>query len=250
MSWYSSSWQRRAAIAVDNRTGNSGGPYDVTLTIPPEWGLFWGSVLATGLDIRVCRADGRTLISHHRETWTYASRAGVINIEDAILTEEKWSQLWLYWGNSTATETSSSFTLASERTGYIYAGLPGRWRASAAPERPDATKPRRDLAKLSAEAGWVWFDFRPQLLEGGPNEGRRIWEEIASLTSFEVLNVGGTNQTGMLDLAKIQMIDGWVGCWLQAGSSGTPYVGVCKVVTTQGRTLEARARIPVRDPTV
>ena len=248
MSWYSSSWAYRAPIAVDNRSGNTGGPYDVEFAVPPERGLFWDQVLSSGADIRVTRANGRTLVDHRLEAWTYASKNAVIQLDGAALTEQRWSQLWLYWGNASASSAAASFTASSPVTGELYPGRPGRWRASGAPERADAARPRANVGKKSSESGWLWFDFRPQLLEGTPYEGKRIWEEIAALESWEVLNGAGTPQASMVDLSKVRMIDGWVGCWLKAGSSGTAYAGVCQVTTTQGRTLEARARIPVRDP--
>ena len=56
MSWYHANSRYRVPIAIDNNGGAA--TIDATLTIPPDFGLFWNQVSANGHDIKVTDSNG------------------------------------------------------------------------------------------------------------------------------------------------------------------------------------------------
>lgn len=246
MSWINGGYAKRAAIAIDN-TGAAASPKDVTVAIPREWDFFWGSVLSTGFDLRFTKADGAVILDHKRTTWTYASRAATLEI-DACPVVTGMCVAWMYWGLSSASDGATTPTISSALTGTIHVGAAAPLRTLALPERPGATTPRTSFAKLSGEATWLWFDFEPRLhtAAGGVN-GAAAWEELAAVTAVHVYDAAGVDQTAMYDKTLTRFVDAAVGVWVLGGTTGTDYTVVVRVTTTQGRTLEARARLRVRD---
>ena len=204
-------------------------------------------MLNTAYDIRFAKADGVVVLAHKRTTWTYADRAATLEV-DAVPVVSGMCMLWMYWGLSNAADGATTPTIASALTGTIHMGAPAPFRTLALPERPGATVPRANWAKLSGEAAWLWFDFEPRLhsAAGGAN-GSAAWEEIAAVTAVHVYDAAGVDQTAMYDKTLTRLLEASVGVWVLGGTTGTDYTVVVRITTTQGRTLEARARLRVRD---
>lgn len=246
MSWYSSSYKYRFPVAVDNLAGAAAG-FDISFTIPKDLEEFWSTVLSTGYDIRVCTSDGATLAVFQRQSWTYATRTAVIECQNVSLAAASMCQIWLYWGYASASDGAGSFVAASPKTGYLFPAVPRTHIVRAQPERPGDTTPRNKVHKLSAEKVRIWWDFRGLLLTRGlPYNGSRLHEEIDSVILVDV-QLATVSQATMIDTSKTRFLDGWVGTWVQAGTSGTTYTAICRIDTNLGRRLEARVLVYVRD---
>lgn len=246
MSWLDDNYRFRAPIAIDNSAGG-GGTSDVTITIPSDWDLFWSNVQSTGYDIRITTEGGGTAATWQRSSWTYATRTGVIQLDNYTMAASTTAQAWIYWGYASATDASGSFTASSPITGRIFLGAAPPRVVVVSPERIHDVSPRTQLSKLSSEAVYVLWDFRKMLLRRrDPVEGSSVYEEISYVSSVEVQSQG-TPQASMVDTTKTRLMDGAVVTWLKAGTSGTTYTAICKVVTTLGQTIEARAKVRVYD---
>lgn len=254
MAWYSSSWKYRRAITID-ATGPAS-TVDVEAAIPATDDEFWSNVNASGDDIVVTAADGITPLTYDLASFNTNTRTGTIEIDGMAVTAGFMVNAFVYWGNSGATNSLTTFSPSSAVTGAIefVSGAPV-FTVRATRERPGATTPRRPLSKGSAEQIYVDFDFS-DLLEllppGSAYEGHLAHEEIAHLSSFQVL-LSGVDQTAMYTTTAHRFLPyGRVRCLVKAGSSGSDYTLVCSVVTSRPgssitRTLTARAALRVRD---
>jgi len=123
MAYYDENYRYRVAVAVDFTTLSGTGTNDVSFTVPRFWDQFWGTIQADGDDVRVCDSDGATLLDYQWSTFTYASRAGVIEVDNVPYTSLPAAGgtkvIWLYFGYDAATDGSSSFTASGALTGVI-----------------------------------------------------------------------------------------------------------------------------------
>lgn len=256
MAWYDSSWQYRRAITVDV-TGTAA-PYtvDVEASIPATDDEFWSNVNASGDDIVVTGPDGITPVTYDLASFNTNTRTGTIEVDNHTFAGQFMSCLFVYWGNSGASSSLTTFSTASAVTGAIeFVSGAQVFTVRATRERPGATTPRRPLSKGSAEQIYVDFDFS-DLLEllppGSAYEGHLAHEEIAHLSSFQVL-LSGVDQASMYTTTAHRFLPyGRVRCLVKAGSDGSDYTLVCSVVTSRPgssitRTLTARAALRVRD---
>jgi len=247
MSWYDANYRYRVPIAVDN-SGAAGSPKDVTVTIPADWDLFWSNVLSTGFDLRMTSGDGRTLVPFKRTTWTYASKVGVLDVDDMVLSNSSTDVLWLYWGYASATDAAVSVHApATPLTGRISLAAPSVRVVKVRPEDFAATKPRAQFAKTSAAAGWIFWDFTGVLPQRRTRSttSKRL-DEINAVALVDV-QLATATQAAMIDVTKTRLFDGGVMTWIKAGTSGVTYTAICKITTVEGLTIEARALVKVQD---
>lgn len=251
MSWYDAAWKYRIPIAMDNTAGATAN-IDLSMSIPADFDAFWDNVQSDGDDIRITGADGRTLATYDVESFNATTKTGTLEVDNYACQASTMQQLWLYWGNSSATNAESSVTPSSAVSGYICQETPTGFVVVVQPERQGATQPRNRFQKGSNEQITIWFDFRGMLHQRQkPNEGSVLLEEIDYVSLVQV-ETGGAAQAAMVDATKTRFVDGFVGMLVKAGSSGTNYTAICRVVTTGGsiaRTLEGRAYFAVRNVT-
>ena len=244
--WLSPDWLRRAPVHVDNWGGGSGN-VNATLTIPPSWDLFWTTVLSTGFDLRFCRADGLTALAYKRDTWNHTARSGVLK-PSTIPVVAGGAAIWMYWGNAAATDGGTTPDIATPKVGSLFLGTPSPRTRILVEDPPLVGSPKTRIRKGASEQLQLAWDFRPQLVQSrAPISGKRIYEEIQTVTSISVINAAEEAQAGMIDTASTRLLDGGVITWLQAGTSGTSYICICQVQTTLSRVLEGRCRLDVRD---
>lgn len=259
MSWYqlgANPWQFRRAITVDATTAGPGTTCDVTHTLLPDDDEFWNNVQSSGQDIRVCSADGRTLLTYDLDSFSTLTRSGTIEVDNWTFPAAKMSALYLYFGNSSASTAVTTFSPSSAKSGYIELGRPTSRIFRVRPERAADTKARTQFVKGANESVYVDFDFSAMLEKAiVPGRGRMLWEEISYISSTTV-EAAGVDQVAMHVAANDRICDGGrVRVWVAGGSSGTTYTVVCRVVTARpggqpsGRTLEARARLYVQNVT-
>lgn len=251
MSWRASTEKHRVPLAVDC-TGESGST-DVSFTVPTDWDHFWDRVASSGADVFVTDADGRTLLTFMRSTWTYASRSGVIDVDNWTAPAAAMCLLWLYYGSG-GTNSEGAFVAATPKTARIDQTNPlsNPHRVVATPQRVGDTRPLGRISKASAEEVYLDWDVRGVLLRRlDTSAGSQLDEEI-SYVSYVVTDSGGSTVAGMVDATKTRFpADGWVRTLIKAGTHGQDYTAALTVVTTNSaglsRTLNLRCGIKVRD---
>lgn len=242
MSWYSSSWKFRAPIVIDKLSAGVTAE-DVTATIPPDFSEFWDNVLPSGNDIRVTDQDGITLETYDIAAgFDTATRTGVIEVDGwTPAAAQSMGVLWLYWGNSVASDARTPFAPAAPRTGYIYPGRPGVPAFKAGAEEPGASRPRQKFAYTATETVLPWLDVSALMTyRSEPYQGRLLYEEIAYI-QLASLNSGAADQAGERTLTNIRMFDAfWVRGHLTAGTTQTNRAVSFTIGTTLSRVLNPR----------
>ena len=244
MSWYDNAWKYREASAVDNSAG-SGTTIDVQVTIPVHWNKFWSTIESDGHSVRFTQSDGTTIAAYNRQTWTYADKSGVFQIDAIVALANQTTVIYMYWGNATVGDGDSSPTISSAKTGEIEVGRPVAPIVAAGLDKYGASNPVARFQKTTAEVLDVWVDCRamlaPRLVA---NAGSMRYEELHSV-NFDV-ETNGSSQSAMFEESKTRVIDpGWIRVRVKAGSTGTAYTIIPKITTSLGRVIEARAVMKV-----
>lgn len=250
MSWYSSSWARRAPIAVDNSGGGSGAN-DIQITIPPGWDEFWDNVAANGYDVIITGSDGAQLTTFQRQTWTPATRTGILEVDNYLLTANTIQLLWLYWKGDSSTDLSSTFTASSPKTGYATTTGPGPVRINAQHQRPGATLPAQPIAKGVGETLDLWWACRQLLTMRRDASANSLVEEEIDRVDFQVLN-GGADQASMHTDSATRFVETtdrqiYVRMRLTGGADDTDYTPELQINTTDGQSIRPRCLLQVRD---
>lgn len=242
MSWYASSSQYRVPVAVDNNSGAA--TIDVTLTIPKDFGLFWSKVASNGHDIKLTDSDGFTALTWQRQTWDYAARNAVLQIDD-------WSPdsadatviAYLYFGESSPTDTSGpAFTASSPKTGLVLAGVPpaGITIIDAEPLPVDSEVPTTRYAWPPGQSGFVVFDVTRHLAkQAAAFNDAPDFEEIAAV-EVETRNNGTPYGSGNTPAkTRVSQYNGRVLVWMFITGSvdGQDYIDEIEITTSLGRTL-------------
>lgn len=239
--------------------GAVSGTNDVTITIPPEWTAFWDTVDSAGADVRLVSADGATKLTYQLASWTYASRVGVLEIDNLTVSNDV-VLVWLVWGNSTVTDGSGSFTAASAITGKVYLGTPG-YVVAAVPEAAGNTTPVAAFSKTTGEDLALWWNVSPRLAMARTEvNGGLEYEELTAVqvsTGESGVYLAGSEQTAMWggddEVRFVETPEGlWVRQLYTAGSDGSDYTLLlaftCGSPSGDTRALEARALLRVNDP--
>lgn len=244
MTWYDKNWRYRAAVALDNSAG-SGTTIDGQVTIPIHWDHFWNTIESNAHSIRFTQSDGTTGCNYNRQTWTYADRSGVFQIDGVQAIANESTVIYMYWGNSSAGDGDGSPTISSAKTGEIEVSAPLPPIVSLQLDPYGSSNPKPRFQKTVDEVVDVWIDCRPSLARrSSSNAGSSRYEEIHSVNVDVQTN--GSSQASMFDETKTRVIDpGWVRIRVKAGSSGTAYTIIPKITTSLGRVIEARAIMKV-----
>jgi len=244
---YTNTFTYAVPVAVDN-TGGSAGAIDISFTVPTDLQSFWTTVLSSGNDVRVVDADGRTLLNYQLKTWTYASRVGVIEVDNYAAPAGEMCQIWLVWGCAGASSAASVFVAASAKTGYITTSGPPTPLVPAIRERFRSQRPANTLQKASGESIYFTLDLRGGLTprrQGEPVGGDLRYEEI-DYVSYRV-TLAGAAQAAMIDETKIRFFKEGPRLYLTAGSDGTEYVVEVTVGTTDLQVLIFYVWLSVRN---
>ena len=229
MSWYSSTWGYRLPVTIDNTSGATS--FDATVTVPFDSEIFWSNVESDGHDVRFTKSDGVTLLAYNRATWNYANRSGVFDVDSVTCaSNDATAVMFVYFGNSAATDGSTSPSISSAKTGTIEVACASGQTVLLAPFRPGATIDCRRALQPRCEA----------------YQNSRRYEEIDYI-GVQVTS-GGSDDAGRYDETKTRLIDpGFAKVRIKSGSSGTDYTLVVTVGTSTTRVLQARAIVDVQD---
>ena len=247
MSWFDSGWSHRQALVIDNLSGAA--TIDATAALPADFAPFWDNVQATGNDIRVTLADGRTLATFDLDGWNHANKVGTIEIDNlSASSSDAMLVLWVYWGNGTAPAATTSFTPSTPKAGYFVPDcMPAGYLVTAAPTRPGNAKPAQRVQKTVAEEIHVWWDLRGMLSRrNSAYNGSPLCEEIDNI-ALDV-STGGASQASMFDENETRVLTpGLIRTSIKGGQDNTDYTISLTVVTTEGKTLNPRALLLVRN---
>jgi hypothetical protein len=175
--WYDENYPYRRAVSVDNTAAGAGGTVDITFTMPVDDDLFWENVQADGDDIRICDADGFTLLTFDTASFNKTTRAGSFEVDAYAAPAGEMCVIYIYWGYASATDGRSSFVPASALTGYVDQRKPGPLVFEAAEERQAALRPRNVVAKSSLETKPVYLDFTRRMAKrADPYAARDLYE--------------------------------------------------------------------------
>lgn len=106
--WYSPDWGYRKAITVDNTSGGALTNYQVLITLSTANGFDYAKANTDGSDLRFTGSDELTEISYWIEDWN-TSGDSRIWIKVPSIPAESTDTVYLYYGNSIATTSLSSF---------------------------------------------------------------------------------------------------------------------------------------------
>jgi len=251
MSWMNSAWKYRHPVAVNKQTAGTAAE-DVSIVIPSDWPQFWDNVKAAGADIRVCGADGVTLLTYDLNGFNATTKVCTVEVDNWTPPAANSTPLiWLYWGNSAAVDATTPFVPVSARTGSVWHYLPTSPIIRALAEPPSSTKPRVRLSKTSYEIARVWWNLQGLLSSRAePHEGTLDAEEV-SWVGYGVES-GASEQASEMDESLTRYaLDStgalFVSTLIKAGSSGADRTISLQVGTTDGRQLNPRTWIQVRD---
>jgi hypothetical protein len=245
--------QYRRSISIDATA--SAAALDVQITIPTALSEFWDAIDASGNELRVTDADGKTVLSYKLtgavSGFDRSTRDGIIQIDDYDPAAVCVGQVWLYYGITGAASAAAVFVFSASRTGYLYPGAP-IGIVSAVPQRPGDTRPRDAVSKMVDEVTWVWFDFHDLLQQLTTPDGEQgQWEELDEVTY--AIYLAGVAQSGMVTASSVRVIGGrYIQVQVSGGATGSSYTLAVQATTTfptqqTGRILAARCLIRVKD---
>ena len=267
--WYDENYKYRAPITL---FGVGAGSQDYEIEVPSSWDLFWDNIQSTGYDIRVCDADGVTLLTFDRDSFSYANKTLQIELDNVaepgygVAAVPQYA--WLYWGYAAAADAATSFAPASAVTGKIpFEQPPTVYTVVCGPQPQGQTKPSSVLTKASGETIFVYWDVTDILAQRqSASEGSQKYEFVGCVTAYAVL-LAGADQTTMRTAAsaagatnKIRVLEVGGRIYIRTdvigGTDGTEYTlsltftAVMNVVSStiyDKRTLNVRALLNVRD---
>jgi len=253
MSWYNVSWLYRVPVSVDFSSG--AGTKDTSFTVPATYDLFWDNVEDDKADIRITEADGETELTFQVSSWNYATKSCTIQVDDVVSAQACQAQVWLYWGNSTATDPAGSFVPGAAVSAAIERLAPAGDIVLVGLERPGSTRPLHAIAVTSESVRPIYLDFTGLLRAYCTTGAGRQWGEELVEIMAEVRDTDEVIVAGGVDLAAIR----YIGCSRGRGgivmvpvdctvlSDATNYVLVVAATTSGGATIIARAALYCRD---
>lgn len=265
MSWYDEDFAKRAAISVHCPSASSSA--DVDVVIPPDWDDFWETIDSSGAELRVCDADGYTLLSYSVDngsggSFSKTSRLGRLRLDSVTLRNAIGvGLLWLYYDNTGASSAAVSTTISGALVGYIEQGRAPSDAIPFRPLEPGVSQPRVQRAKTPNETIGVWIDVTRALEHRRTaTAGSDRWEEPWHVTPSSVDEEGTT--AAVEDLSKTRWFETTSGTGRRmmlrlscdAGSNGTnytlkaPFYTRVPESTEFRRVLEPAVGILVRTP--
>lgn len=249
--WADSNFKYRIPISIPVYVVGGGGAtnVDVEVTIPPDWDIFWNSILSNFYDIKIYTANAESEINYQRQSGaSYSGRQLVLEIEQvAIEDQSSTSLIYIYFGDSTAaTDPTSAFTVSSPKTGYIWIGRPVRI-VKPILNNSGRTEPETVFTKEEGEKIDIWFDIRSLLAAYiDPFNGKLGYEGITRIQP-KSLDSSGTDSTSRYSSDDTYFLNGYASLRAIAGNSSNDYAVGLDIFTTNGQTLKVRCLLKVQN---
>tara|TARA_R110000782_G_scaffold71426_1_gene143268 strand:+ start:530 stop:1309 length:780 start_codon:yes stop_codon:yes gene_type:complete len=251
-SWYSLQWSTRIPVYVD--TSASTGNVDAQLVIPTTMQAFWQNVESDGHDVRFTKADGITEIPYQRASFNAATQAATFDIEQfAVPVTNELSLVWLYTGNASASDGSTSHTPSAAVSAYITPEAPSNNTVLTA-ERLGATTARVAFSKSSSDIAFVYVPLTLELSRrcGGEYNANDGYEGLQNF--LYTVEASGSPVGAAIDVTLVRLTDCgtngrelWARLAIQAGADTTNYITHVDMESTLGRRLRRSFEFQVRD---
>lgn len=252
MRWFDDAFLYRFPVVLDG-SATAAGSVDATIALTALAAEFWATIQSDADDVRVSRADGLAMISYDLESLNYAGKTVTVELDGLTHhVTNTMTVIWVYFGDSDATNLADGITASSPLTGYTLFTGPGEEPiySLGSPAGTTATVNRRQ--KRSSETVFLWFAVGPFGDLAYPFKGRALPPEgPQSLSSVATAVAGyvGTVTAATSSIRLYQAPSGEVFARVTAsgGTTANSYDLVLTVVTTEGRTLNGVVRIAVQD---
>ncbi len=119
MAWYNASWSHRAKITSQSAQVDSAYPYCLAIDLNAHFAsetAFWGNLQSTGADVRVTKADETTEVARGVRNVDTSGETGVVYVYHEDISASSNIDLYLYWGNSGASDHADDATYGIENT--------------------------------------------------------------------------------------------------------------------------------------
>jgi hypothetical protein len=241
------SWSYRIPVSVDCTGG--GGTIDVQFTVPKDLEIFWDNIQADADDVRVCDADGKTLLTYQLSSFTLSTRTCIVQVDGYAAPAAEMIQIWLYWGCSTAATGAGSFVAAGAKSGYVMSNAPPPITTRLQREPFRGQRPSQALQKATGEAFWVYVAYRHLLVQRYPGQAYGGGTESEEVDYVKVdPTLGGAGAGTLTDETKIRFYPDGAAIWLTAGSDATAYTIPITIVTVDGSTFISYLWLQVQNP--
>lgn len=249
MSWASTNFKYRIPISVPVFAGGGATNIDIEVEIPPDWDIFWDSILTNFYDIQIYNAEGSQSITYQRQSGAnHSTRTLVIEIDNAAIDDQSSTSLfWLYFGDASASsDPAGSFTPSSPKTGYIWIGRPVNIVKNIIAQNGRSV-PEVVFTKESDAAFDIWFDLRSLLSAYiDPYNGRFSYESIKRVQP-KSLDSSGSNADSRYAQDDMYFIAGYANIRVKSGSSGSDYAVGLDIYTTNNQIFTVRALLKVQN---
>ena len=248
MSWYSSSYNYRYPVIID-ALGGGGSSATITgsVILPGQWSAFWDKIRSDAYDAILVNTEG-ALMDFERQDFNYANKTLTLKFDSlAILNDDAMNMIWLYWGNSTATDQEQSVTLSSPKSGYVWLGRPKNMVVNNTQFNVGSASPIASFTKNDVTKTYIWFNVQSLLSERISTYNKFLSLEQIKYVQVSVLNSGGVDQTAMYNENRTRIIPGYVGVYVQAGTNNTDYTVQLKVITDLNQEFALRAMLQIRN---
>jgi len=245
--WWNEEYIYRQPVTIDFSTVTTS-TSDVTITVPPDWDLFWDTIRSDFKDVVLTDSNG-TLLDFQRRSANYSTQLLVLEINDLDVAENNCiQQIFLFYGYADeSTDHSTTFSTSSPKNGFIHLGAPLLRIVEGYGLVPTSNQPVQTFVKSTDEEIDVYFSIQG-LLASRITEanGRLLFEEITHVF-VNSLDSSGTNAVERYDIRETRFMNGYIRVRSKAGSDDTNYALALKVHTTTLQLYDIRCLIKVKD---
>ncbi len=246
MRWLDADFSRRFPVVLDG-SATTAGTVDAQIDLTGTAAEFWATIQSDADDVRVARADNIEGISYDLESLNYAGKTVTIELDGvAHHVTNTMTVVWLYFGDSDATNLEEGITTSSPLTGYTLFTGPGEEPIYSLGSPAGTTAPVNRRQKRSTEAIFVWFAVGPFGDLAYPYEDRALPPEGPQSLAVTP-PIGITAATSSIRLYQAPSGEVFARVTVSGGTSPNDYDLVFTVVTTEGRTLNGVVRLTVQD---
>lgn len=246
--WFNENYTYRQPVTVNFSTVSGVSTQDVTLTIPPDWDLFWDTIRSDFKDVVLTDENGN-VVDFRRKSENYSNKSLILEVNDLDVAEDNcMQQMFLFYGYANeTTDRSTSFVASTPKNAFIHLGAPLNRIVEGYGIVPTANQPVQTFVKSTDEAIDIYFSIQG-LLASRTTEanGRLLFEEIVFVT-VESLDSSGTNAVERYSLQETRFLQGYIRVRTKAGSNNTNYSLALKVNTTTLQIYDIRCLIKVKD---
>ena len=254
-------WTHRIPINIVVTSLAPGGTTDVTIALDENADIFWDNLSDTGGDdVRVTKGDGRVLLAYKVTAISTTTKTATIDIDDFEAAVVGVYPVWIYVGNSDATDQSATFTTTSAIDGYYELGgtVGAPTGAKLVRPAPGTTKASPTLGVGVGETIHAWLGLGALGQRHTPHNDRTSLVGLG-FVAFTIEQAGSevsamftTGSTRIVGPTTAGTGDFWVRVKIIAGTSTGDFTGhlTVKTRTPTGDldTLIHRFLIQVTDP--